>query len=109
MLTSGDAEGSKTDGGTGGRPKAEIIAVADIGVPVEAAKPVSETFGRAVALARDSSGPAARFAQAAKAAGYDDRRAAAVYMAAVAYGAVNALRAVADTIGLDTGPVLRRG
>ena len=32
LLTSGDAEGSKTGGGTGGRPKAEIIAVADIGV-----------------------------------------------------------------------------
>ena len=31
MLTSGDAEGPKT-GGPGGRPKAEIIAVADIGV-----------------------------------------------------------------------------
>ena len=32
LLTSGDAEGSKTGGGSGGRPKAEIIAVADIGV-----------------------------------------------------------------------------
>ena len=31
LLTSGDAEGPKT-GGSGGRPKAEIIAVADIGV-----------------------------------------------------------------------------
>ena len=31
LLTSDDAEGSKT-GGSGGRPKAEIIAVADIGV-----------------------------------------------------------------------------
>ena len=31
LLTSGDAEGSKA-GGSGGRPKAEIIAVADIGV-----------------------------------------------------------------------------
>ena len=32
LLTSGDAEGSKAGGGSGGRPKAEIIAVADIGV-----------------------------------------------------------------------------
>ena len=32
LLTSGDAEGSKAGGGAGGRPKAEIIAVADIGV-----------------------------------------------------------------------------
>ena len=32
LLTSGDAEGSTADGGSGGRPKAEIIAVADIGV-----------------------------------------------------------------------------
>ena len=32
LLTSGDAEGPKTGGGSGGRPKAEIIAVADIGV-----------------------------------------------------------------------------
>ena len=32
LLTSGDAEGSKASGGSGGRPKAEIIAVADIGV-----------------------------------------------------------------------------
>ena len=32
LLTSGAAEGSKTGGGVGGRPKAEIIAVADIGV-----------------------------------------------------------------------------
>ena len=32
LLTSDDAEGSKTGGGSGGRPKAEIIAVADIGV-----------------------------------------------------------------------------
>ena len=31
-LTSGDAEGAKAGGGSGGRPKAEIIAVADIGV-----------------------------------------------------------------------------
>ena len=31
LLTSGDADGSKA-GGSGGRPKAEIIAVADIGV-----------------------------------------------------------------------------
>ena len=32
LLTSGDAEGPKAGGGSGGRPKAEIIAVADIGV-----------------------------------------------------------------------------
>ena len=32
LLTSGDTEGPKTGGGSGGRPKAEIIAVADIGV-----------------------------------------------------------------------------
>ena len=32
MLTSGDAEGSKAGSGSGGRPKAEVIAVADIGV-----------------------------------------------------------------------------
>ena len=32
LLTSGDTEGSKASGGSGGRPKAEIIAVADIGV-----------------------------------------------------------------------------
>ena len=32
LLTSGDAEGSRAGGGSGGRPKAEIIAVADIGV-----------------------------------------------------------------------------
>ena len=32
LLTSGSAEGSKASGGSGGRPKAEIIAVADIGV-----------------------------------------------------------------------------
>ena len=32
LLTSGTAEGPKTGGGSGGRPKAEIIAVADIGV-----------------------------------------------------------------------------
>ena len=32
LLTSGDAEGSKARGGAGGRPKAEIIAVAEIGV-----------------------------------------------------------------------------
>ena len=32
LLTSGDADGPKTGGGSGGRPKAEIIAVADIGV-----------------------------------------------------------------------------
>ena len=32
LLTSGAAEGPKTGGGSGGRPKAEIIAVADIGV-----------------------------------------------------------------------------
>ena len=32
LLTSGDAEGSKAGGGSGGRPKAEILAVADIGV-----------------------------------------------------------------------------
>ena len=32
LLTSGDADGPKTGGGTRGRPKAEIIAVADIGV-----------------------------------------------------------------------------
>ena len=32
LLTSGDAERSKAGGGSGGRPKAEIIAVADIGV-----------------------------------------------------------------------------
>ena len=32
LLTSGDAEGPKASGGSGGRPKAEIIAVADIGV-----------------------------------------------------------------------------
>ena len=32
LLTSGDTEGSKAGGGSGGRPKAEIIAVADIGV-----------------------------------------------------------------------------
>ena len=32
LLTSGDAEGSGAGGGSGGRPKAEIIAVADIGV-----------------------------------------------------------------------------
>ena len=32
LLTSGDDDGAKTGGGSGGRPKAEIIAVADIGV-----------------------------------------------------------------------------
>ena len=32
LLTSGDIKGSKAGGGSGGRPKAEIIAVADIGV-----------------------------------------------------------------------------
>ena len=32
LLTSGDADGPKASGGSGGRPKAEIIAVADIGV-----------------------------------------------------------------------------
>ena len=32
LLTSGDAEEPKASGGSGGRPKAEIIAVADIGV-----------------------------------------------------------------------------
>ena len=32
MLTSGDTDGTKTGSGSGGRPKAEIIAVADIGV-----------------------------------------------------------------------------
>ena len=32
LLTSGDADGSRAGGGSGGRPKAEIIAVADIGV-----------------------------------------------------------------------------
>ena len=32
LLTSGDAEGPKAVGGSGGRPKAEIIAVVDIGV-----------------------------------------------------------------------------
>ena len=32
LLTSDNADGSKASGGSGGRPKAEIIAVADIGV-----------------------------------------------------------------------------
>ena len=32
LLTSGDIDGPKAGGGSGGRPKAEIIAVADIGV-----------------------------------------------------------------------------
>ena len=32
LLTSGDDNGAKTGGGSGGRPKAEIIAVVDIGV-----------------------------------------------------------------------------
>ena len=32
LLTSGDTDGPTTGGGSGGRPKAEIIAVADIGV-----------------------------------------------------------------------------
>lgn len=71
--------------------------------PMTEAQPITETFARAVARARESRGPAARLAAKTEDAGYDDLRAVAVYLAAIVHGATAALRPIADTIGLDPG------